>query len=125
MSEFQQKRPLSGAQFGPAAVPTGDAGLIIHRISSLPENAGGPQIDQITLYVHNSSITDPAEVTVFVQNQAPVVLAVPANSTRAVFAEQPFLYNAQAPQPGVVGVTETTGGEPTGLIVAWGSFTRA
>lgn len=118
MSEFQQKRPLSGAQNGPVAVPA--LGLTIHQIVSLAENAGGLQTDQVSLFVHNNGAMA-AVATVTVQGQGAVDVTVPANSTVQVFSEQPFLYTPTGAQAGLIQIVPAMGA----TFVAWGSFTRA
>jgi len=118
MSDFQQKRPLSGAQNGPVSVPAN--GVTIHQIVSLADNAGGPQIDQISLFVQNNG-AQAAIATVTVQGQAAVDVTVPANSSVRVFDEQPFLYTPLGAQSGLITITPAQGA----TFVAWGHFTRA
>lgn len=124
MSEFQQARPLSEAQFSPIAVSDASP-TTIHAMSSLSPSAGGPQTDQLTVYLHNSSGSD-AEVTLTIQGgSATLVLAVPSNTTRTALLSQPFIYDSAAGAfAGLIQAQETTA-QPTSGVVAFGSFTRA
>jgi hypothetical protein len=116
-----QKRPLSGMTVVgtqaavPRAVPVAPAlPATIHTLDTT-----APYLDQVTLFVHNND-AGAQDVSVIVAGSPAIVVAVPANTTRTVFLDQPF-YGVQG-QPAQSDITvQAVGGAG---MVAWGHFTR-
>ena len=116
----QQHRPLTGmvGQNGiaaPVAVLAGPPTLIHQLDASSPTNF----LDEVSLFVVNNDVAT-QNVSVVVANGPALVLSVPANSTRAIFSEQPFFG-----QPGQAANSQITVQALGGVgMVAYGFFTR-
>ena len=117
-----QRRPLTGMVSSGVSAPRalGTTDGLIHQLDTLSPQQGGTYIDVVTLMVANTTGED-IEVTVIVCGGAPVVQAVPANSSLMVFDQTPFQAAANATGASTQIVGHSASAES---LVFWGWFAR-
>lgn len=115
-----QKRPLSGMiQPSGAALPIGLAPVpaVLHTLSGVGTQQGGPFFDQITLFASNADPAVDHLVTLTLGGAPLLSVLVPKSSTLQLLVDVPFA------SPKDAAPATLMGSSPVGVIV-WGWFAR-
>jgi hypothetical protein len=114
----QQLRPLSGGDANGSPISLLAAGTIVHTVPAVAANRVGPVMDQINLFLSNSTGADIVATVGIAGNDFDVT--VPMNDSVQALFTQPVLGTIAT----AVSVTVSHTGA-NGALVAWGNFTRA